>query len=158
VDAGQLAQAAACPIPIDGAFERPADGDPNAAFRLLAGHCKGDDGAPVEQPPAGDRRLKIAVPAQPVAPLQRKAGLGAKPLAALASPVPHHAHASPRAHPAQEAVDAAAVTLLGLEGSLDGVGTPCLPKCRPYMNSGRRDRGSVPDRDLAKPDTACITS
>jgi hypothetical protein len=98
------------------------------------------------------------VPAQPVAPFQGKAGLGAKPQAALASPVPHYAHASPRAHAPQEAMDAAAVTLLGLEGSLDGVGTPILLKCRHDTNGGRRDRGSVPDRGLAKPDTACITS
>ena len=158
MDADQLAQATARPIPVDGALERATDGHPDAALRSLARDCKRDHGAAVEQPLSADRRLEVAVPAQPIAPFQGKAGLSAKPQAALASPVPDHAHATPRAHAAQEAVDAAAVTLLGLEGSLDGFGSPCQLKVRARHAEGWRDRGSVPDRGLAKPDTAGITS
>jgi hypothetical protein len=124
VDAGQLTQAPACPIPIDGALERPAYSDSDAAFRPLAGDREGDHGAPAEKPLTADRRLEIAVPAQPIAPFQRKVRLAGQPLATLAAPVPHHAHATARAHAAQEAMDAAAVALLGLEGSLDGLDLP----------------------------------
>jgi hypothetical protein len=158
VDAGQLAQATASPIPIDRALERSAYGDSDAAFRPLARDRKGDHGAPAEKPLASDRRLEIAVPAEPITPFQGKAPLAGQPLATFAAPVPHHAHATPSAHAAQKAMDAAAVTFLGLEVRL--MGWISLPDevVGPDTPEDCRDRGSVPDSGLAKPDTACITS
>jgi hypothetical protein len=76
--------------------------------------------------------------------------LGGQPLATLAPAVLHHAHAAPGAHPAQEAVHAAAISLLGLEGSLDG---------GPLEESTTgENRGSVPEARRCDLDSAHVTS
>ena len=87
------------------------------------------------------------MPAQADAPLHRR--LGGQPLATLASAVLHDAYSAPGAHPAQEAVHATAITLLGLEGSLDG---GPLQESRTGEN-----RGSVPEGSLGDLDSAYIT-
>src|SRR5258708_12827388 len=50
----------------------------------------------------------------------RRARLRGQPLATLASAVLHDTYSAPGAHPAQEAVHAPAVALLGVERPLDG--------------------------------------
>jgi hypothetical protein len=80
----------------------------------------------------------------------RPASLSGQPLATFASAVLHDTHSAPRAHPAQEAVHAPAVALLGLEGSLDG---GPLEESRAGEN-----RGSVPEPGRGDPDSAHVTS
>src|SRR5579864_1690327 len=65
-------------------------------------------------------------------------GLFGQPLTALPAPIPDDAHSTPRAHPAEEAVNATAIALLGLVGPFD--------------------RGSVPEPVTAKCDSTCVAS
>jgi len=69
--------------------------------------------------PSADGGLEVGAPTNALFSLD----LG-EPLAALAAPVAKHAGSAPGAHPAQEAVDAAAVTFLGLIGALDRASVP----------------------------------
>jgi hypothetical protein len=87
---------------------------------------------PGVKPFAAYRLVEISSPAKPRGALD----LG-QPLAALAPAVPQHASSAARAHPAQKAVDAAAIPLLGLVRSFD--------------------RASVPEPKLEACDTAAIT-
>src|SRR6202163_2369302 len=80
----------------------------------------------------------------------RPGRLRGQPLATLASAVLHDTHAAPGAHPAQESVHAAAIALLGLEGSLDG---GPLEESRTGEN-----RGSVPEPGRGELDSAHVTS
>src|ERR1700694_1963396 len=77
-------------------------------------------------------------------------GLARQPLAALASPVLHHAHSTPVAHPLQESVHAFAIPLFGLESSLDS--SPPGGVQKPGENRGSVQDGRVDDRD-----SACVT-
>jgi hypothetical protein len=76
--------------------------------------------------------VKISAPAKPGGALDLS-----QPLAALAPAIAQNASSATRAHPAEKAVDSAAVPLLGLIGSFD--------------------RASVPEPKLASADTATIT-
>jgi hypothetical protein len=71
LEPGQFAQAPFGPIAINRAFDRPADGDADAAHVALAGHCKGDHASATVKPLAADRCLEIGLPAQPEALLHR---------------------------------------------------------------------------------------
>ncbi len=91
--------------------------------------------------PSRDGRLEVGAAAKPETALdwelRLRAALG-QPLAALAAPAAEHARAAAGAHPAQEAVDTAAVTFLGLVGPFD--------------------RASIPDDEKPTRDTAAVTS
>jgi len=92
--------------------------------------------------PSRDGGLEVGAAAKPETALDwelrlRALSLG-QPLAALAAPAAQHAGATAGAHPAQEAVDAAAVPFLGLVGPFD--------------------RASIPDDEKPTRDTAAVTS
>jgi len=69
--------------------------------------------------PALDRRLKLGAPAKARVALDLR-----QPRAALAAPVAKHPRSASRAHPAQESMDAPAVSFLGLVGAFDRASLP----------------------------------
>src|SRR6059036_1681762 len=138
---GDVPQTPAGAVAVDRGLDTPADGDAHARLRPRAGHREGDKGSAAVETPSRDGRLEVGAAAKPETALdwelRLRAALG-QPLAALAAPAAEHARAAAGAHPAQEAVDTAAVTFLGLVGPFD--------------------RASIPDHEKPTRDTAAVTS
>src|SRR5438477_2542673 len=130
---GHLPKPPAGAVALDRALDAPADGHSHPAFGRRARDRESDQGTSAVEALAADRRLEIGAPTK----AETTFDLG-QPLPALTTPVAQYADAASGAHPAEEPMHAAAVSLLGLVGAFD--------------------RASVPEARRATGDTRPITS
>ena len=125
MDARGLPQSPARPVPADGATDAPGGGDADSGLGTRRGHGEADQGRAGIDAPTRQHALEIATAPKPESLLHRPPAAGTSQLArgelaaALAATVLDESRARGAAHPPEEAVDAAAVPLLGLKGALD---------------------------------------
>ena len=112
----QLSQPTARAASLHRSLDLPADGDADPGVRRRARHGKTDQGTPAVEPLAADGRLEVSPPAKPDAALHLPLG---QALSALATPAAQHTLPAACAHAAEKAVDAPAISLLGLVSPFD---------------------------------------
>src|SRR4029077_11364142 len=104
-----------------------ADSDSDSCLRAVVGDRKRKQASTAVDALAPHGIVEIRFTAEPEPPLHEGLPLLGQPVATLAAAILNHVRPALAAHPAEESMHAAAVSLLGLEGSL------------------HLDRGSVPN-------------